>query len=220
MVDTGEITEQIRELRRVHDELGLERDQLNPDPFEQFGDWLQDAIDAKLELPNAMTVATADERGRPSARVTLLKGFDHRGFVFFTNYESRKARDLTANPYAAFVFYWHALGRQVRVEGPVERVSEEETRDYFQSRPPGSQIGAWASPQSRVIPDRDVLEDAVREYQERFSDGEIPVPPHWGGFRLAPEIFEFWKGRPNRLHDRFVYRPDGEGGWAIERIAP
>ncbi len=219
MVEIDEITEELRVMRRVHDETGLRRDQLEDDPFQQFGIWMQDAIDAGLELPNAMTVATADAAGRPSARVTLLKGFDEHGFVFYTNFESRKGQDLAANPYAALVFYWHDLGRQVRIEGPVERVPEEEAVDYFESRPLGSRIGAWASPQSRPIADRSELESLAHDAEARFNGSEVPKPPHWGGYLVVPERIEFWKGRPNRLHDRFVFERDGDG-WKVGRIAP
>lgn len=219
MVEINEITEELRVMRRVHDETGLRRDQLQDDPFQQFGTWMQDAIDAGLELPNAMTVATADAEGRPSARVTLLKGFDADGFVFYTNYQSRKGQDLAVNPHVALVFYWHDLGRQVRVEGRVEPVSEEESVDYFESRPLGSRIGAWASPQSQQIADRSELESLMEQAEERFRSGEVPKPPHWGGYRVIPERIEFWKGRPNRLHDRFVFEPDGDG-WKVIRIAP
>lgn len=192
---------------------------LDPDPLVQFARWMQDAIDADEHLPTAMTVATVDLDGRPSARITLLKGVDEEGFVFFSNYESRKGQQMEANRHAALVFYWGGLGRQVRVEGRIERTSREESADYFATRSRGSQIGAWASPQSRVISDRSELEALVEEVERRFEGKEVPLPPHWGGFRLRPEMIEFWKGRPSRLHDRIRYSRKSEE-WLRERLAP
>ncbi len=200
--------------------MGIDAGDLLDDPLVQFERWMQEAIDAGVHLPNAMTVATVDQDGRPSARITLLKGIDEEGFVFFSNYESRKGRQLQGNPNAAFVFYWGELGRQVRVEGQVERVSESESADYFATRSRGSQLGAWASPQSQVIADRAELEALVESVRERFAGDDIPLPPHWGGFRLRPTMVEFWVGRPSRLHDRFRYTKRHDGEWLHERLAP
>lgn len=190
------------------------------DPIKQFQLWLDDAIAAKLPLPEAMNLATATPEGRPSARVVLLKQVDPDGFVFFTNYHSAKAVELESNPYAALVFYWSPLERQVRVEGKVERTSAEESELYFRTRPRESQIGAWASPQSSVIPTREVLEQRARELEEYYRDREVECPGHWGGYRLRPDKIEFWKGRPGRLHDRILYELMSDGSWAIKRLAP
>lgn len=189
------------------------------DPIELFHEWFAAARQAGIYLPEAMTVATATPQGVPSARMMLLKGVDQRGFVFFTNYESRKGDELGANPRAALVFHWGVLERQVRVEGAVVRLGAEESEAYFRSRPRGSRIGAWASRQSRVLPDRKELEARVREHERRFGGGEIPLPPFWGGFRLVPERLEFWQGRTNRLHDRLVFERVGDG-WRTDRLYP
>lgn len=199
---------------------GLSEADADADPLRQFEKWFQQALAANLPEPNAMTLATATSDGRPSARVVLLKAFDASGFAFFTNYEGRKGRDLTENPHAALLFFWAELQRQVRIEGTVTRVSEAESDDYFRSRPLGSRLGAWASPQSEVIPNREILEARVREMAQRYPDGEVPRPPFWGGFRVRPLTLEFWQGRPDRLHDRLRYRRDPAGGWCIERLAP
>lgn len=206
-------------IRREYERVGLSEDELAADPVDQFRLWLEQvqAVDP-IEL-TAMTLATADREGRPSARVVLLKGVDERGFVFYTNYESRKAREMAENPRAALVFYWAVLDRQVRVEGTVERTTREESEAYFASRPLGSRLGAWASPQSRVIPGREDLERRVREAEARFGQ-EVPLPDTWGGFRLRHEVVEFWQGRLSRLHDRLCYVRLPEGGWRIERLAP
>lgn len=196
----------------------LHRGDLHPDPIEQFRKWFVEAVETISHLPEAMTLATADERGRPSARLLLLKGVDGAGFTFFTNYDSRKAVELSANPYAALVFWWPPLEKQVRIEGAVQLVSEEESDLYFATRPRGSQLGAWASNQSGTISE-DVLEKQLAEAELRYQDRPVPRPPHWGGFRLIPEMIEFWQGRPNRLHDRFRYRRE-DGNWIIERLAP
>ena len=198
---------------------GLDETLIDRDPINQFQSWLKDAVEAQLPLPEAMTLATATPDGRPSARMVLLKQVDHDGFVFFTNYLSAKAHQLDANPYASLVFYWPQLERQVRVEGSVVRTSEEESREYFRSRPRESQIGAWASAQSEPIPGRDVLEERARELEALYCDREIDCPEHWGGYRLKPELIEFWKGRVGRLHDRILYQRDS-GGWSITRLAP
>lgn len=197
----------------------LDEAHVDADPIVQFGHWFADAETADLIEPTAMTLATADAGGRPSARMVLLKGFDQRGFVFYTNYGSRKADELAGNPSAALVFWWPSLQRQVRVEGIVERVTREESEAYFRTRPLGSQLGAWASAQSQVIAGRAELERRLEELEARYGDGEVPLPPFWGGYRVHPEVIEFWQNRPNRLHDRLRYRrvPDG---WTIERLSP
>ena len=186
----------------------------------QFAVWFADAAAFGLPEPNAMVVATADPSGRPSARTVLLKEYDARGFVFFTNYESRKGTELAANAYASLVFPWFPMQRQVLVSGAVERVTRPETEAYFASRPRGSQLGAWASPQSRVVPDRAAVDAGMSAAVERFGDGPVPPPPHWGGFRVRPETVEFWQGRSSRLHDRLRYRHTEERGWIVERLAP
>ncbi len=208
------------EMRRDYTERGalLEKD-LAATWTEQFRIWFADAVAAGLPEPNAMVVATADAAGRPSARTVLLKGYDDAGFVFYTNYTSRKGAEAAANPYASLVFPWHPMQRQVIVAGRVERVSRAETEAYFATRPRGSQLGAWASPQSKVLPDRAAVDAGLAAVTERFGDGPVPAPPHWGGLRVIPETVEFWQGRSNRLHDRLRYRRDG-ADWVIERLAP
>ena len=198
---------------------GLDEKVIDRDPIRQFQSWLNDAIAAKLPLPEAMTLATASPDGKPSARMVLLKQVDHDGFVFYTNYRSAKAAQLDANPYAALVFYWAQLDRQVRVEGSVTRTSPEESRDYFRTRPRESQIGAWASEQSETISGREVLEQRALELETQYCDREIDCPEHWGGYRLNPERIEFWKSRIGRLHDRILYQRTN-GGWSISRLAP
>jgi pyridoxamine 5'-phosphate oxidase len=211
-----------KDLSLVRDEYtraGLTEADADENPIVQFNRWFDDAVAADLLHPNAMTLATVDEGGRPSARVVLLKGVDERGFVFFTNYDSRKGRELAANPIAALVFYWAALERQVRVDGTVAMVTDEESDEYFATRPYGSQIGAWASEQSAVIASREVLEARARELEARYADGNVPRPARWGGYRVAPVAIEFWQGRPNRLHDRLRYRLEG-GAWTRDRLSP
>src|SRR5829696_8969379 len=198
---------------------GLDENLINRDPIKQFQAWLADAMDAKLPLPEAMTLATATPDGRPSARMVLLKQVDHEGFVFFTNYRSVKAGQLDANPYAALVFYWSQLDRQVRVEGSVTKTSAQESREYFRTRPRESQIGAWASSQSQAISGRDVLEQRTQELETLYCDSEIDCPEYWGGYRLKPERIEFWKSRIGRLHDRILYQREG-ATWTITRLAP
>jgi pyridoxamine 5'-phosphate oxidase len=190
-----------------------------PDPFEQFGRWFADAKSAGIELYDAMALATASRNGRPSVRMVMLRGFDRRGFVFFTNYESPKARDLAENPYAALLFHWARLGRQVRISGRVTRTSREESEAYFRSRPFESQVAALVSPQSQVIPSWEALESAFQAKLAEFAGREVPLPPFWGGFRVEPDWFEFWKAGPYRLHNRVRYTREGEN-WRIELLAP
>jgi pyridoxamine 5'-phosphate oxidase len=206
-------------LRKEYTRAGLAESDANPDPIAQFRRWFDDALAAGLREPNAMTLATATPDGRPSARVVLLKGFDERGFVFYTNYEGRKGEELEENPYCALVFYWAELERQVRVEGRVSRVPKRESDEYFGSRPRGSRLGAWASEQSRPVGGREVLEERLRALEAEYDAREVPRPPFWGGYRVEPEVIEFWQGRENRLHDRLVYRRSG-GGWGRERLQP
>ncbi|HZV05390.1 MAG TPA: pyridoxamine 5'-phosphate oxidase [Gemmataceae bacterium] len=210
----------IPDMRKEYMWGGLSEADMDADPMRQFEMWFQQAQAANLPEPNAMTLATTTPDGKPSARVVLLKMCDASGFAFFTNYDSRKGRELTANPHAALLFFWPELQRQVRIEGTVERVSEAESDAYFRSRPLGSRLGAWASRQSEVIPDREVLEERVREIMQRYPDGEVPRPPHWGGFRVRPLTIEFWQGRPDRLHDRLRYQRVQPDGWRLERLSP
>lgn len=211
--------------RQDYRQAGLRRADVDPDPIVQFARWYRAAEAAGLEEPgleepNAMTLATATAEGRPSARMVLLKGVDKEGFTFFTNYDGRKAGELAANPWAALVFWWAPLARQVRVEGRVGVLPEAESDAYFAQRPRGSQTSAWASPQSQVIPDRTQLVAAQAAVADRFAGQPVPRPPHWGGYRLAPTAVEFWQGRPDRLHDRFLYSRNAEGGWRLDRLAP
>jgi pyridoxamine 5'-phosphate oxidase len=206
--------------RRDYARSSLHEENLDPDPIRQFGLWFDEATKSAVPETNAMTLATCTSDGRPSARIVLLRGVDERGFAFFTNYESRKARELDSNPWAALVFFWHDLERQVRVEGRIERVSAEESDVYFHGRPESSRIGAWASPQSQVIPSREALEERFGDLENRFADGAISRPPNWGGYRLVPDTVEFWQGRPSRLHDRLRYTRRQHGDWLIERLAP
>jgi pyridoxamine 5'-phosphate oxidase len=190
------------------------------DPFNLFGEWLKEAEAQEPNDPNALALATTNKEGQPSIRMVLLKGFDAAGFVFYTNLESRKGRELTENPQAAMLFHWKSLRRQVRIEGGIEGVSDEEADTYFSSRPRGSQIGAWASEQSRPLPSRFELEKRIGEYALKFGLGEVPRPPHWSGFRLVPDYFEFWQDRPFRLHDRETFTRTKDGGWATEKLYP
>jgi pyridoxamine 5'-phosphate oxidase len=207
-------------IRRDYETGALHRRDLDEDPIKQFERWLNDAIAAQQIEPTAMTLATATPDGRPSARIVLLKGVDAAGFVFFTNYLSQKGREIEANPNVELVFFWDKLERTVRVHGTVTRTSREESDAYFRQRPKRSQIGAAASNQSEVVADREMLEKRFAELEKQYEDGAVPTPAHWGGFRVRPETIEFWQGRRSRLHDRFRYRRDASGAWAIERIAP
>ncbi len=210
----------IADLRKEYALAGLRRADLLPDPILQFDKWLQEAVDALVLEPTAMTCATADKRGVPSARTVLLKEINPEGFVFFTNYESRKGRELADNPKCALTIYWKELERQVCIAGEASRVSREISQKYFQSRPVGSQLAAWVSQQTTAIENRGVLEKKLAEVTEKFSGGDIPLAPYWGGYVVAPERIEFWQGRPNRLHDRFLYTKEPEKVWRIERLAP
>jgi len=233
----------IADLRREYKLTGLRRQDLKPDPIAQFQGWFEQAAGARASgrvlkffihlyktlfvrgstaatEVNAMTLATADKQGRPSARVVLLKGVDERGFIFFTNYESRKGQELEENPQAALAFYWADLERQVCVSGEVTRLSPEESEAYFRSRPRGSRLAAWASHQSAVVRDRSELEEKWNNYEKKYGAGEVPKPPFWGGYILRPTRIEFWQGRPDRLHDRFRYTRQGNNAWTIERLAP
>lgn len=198
----------------------LDESAVAADPVTQFAQWFEAARAAGLPEPNAMTLATADAGGAPSARVVLLKGFDAAGFVFFTNYESRKGRDLAANPRACLNFYWQPMERQVRVEGAVERVSRAESEAYFHARPAGAQVGAWVSRQSSVIASRAELERREAEFTAKFAGGGVPLPDFWGGYRVVPRAVEFWQGRPSRLHDRLLYTRTAEGVWRLQRLSP
>lgn len=207
-------------LRREYQGLDLSESEVAKDPVDQFRIWFEQAVDVDAGDASAMTLATADARGRPSARIVLLKAFDERGLTFFTNYGSRKAAEIEENPAAALVFWWRELDRQVRVCGRVERTTFQESAEYFARRPRGSQISAAASPQSRILPNRQALLEAVAEIESSCHDRDVPCPETWGGFRVVPNEFEFWQGRPNRLHDRIRYRRDAEDGWTIDRLAP
>jgi pyridoxamine 5'-phosphate oxidase len=210
----------LADLRKDYALAGLLEKDLARDPFRQFEKWFQEAEAAKVVEPNAMTLATATADGRPAARTVLLKGLDGRGFVFYTNYESRKGRELLANAHATLVFPWLALERQVIVEGTVSQVSREETDAYFHSRPRASQLGAWVSRQSSIIPDRAGLESEMKALEAKYAGATVPLPPHWGGYRVTPTTVEFWQGRRSRLHDRLRYRRGADGGWTVERLAP
>ena len=211
----------LADFRKEYSDRGLKREQMDADPFTQFSQWFDQATAMKVHEPNAMTLATVDENNTPHQRTVLLKSCDAAGFVFFSNYGSRKARHMTQNPQVSLLFPWITLERQVIVHGNVEKISEAESRKYFNSRPRESQIGAWVSNQSEVIASREVLIRRLAEIEEKFADGEIPLPPFWGGYRVGPETIEFWQGGPARLHDRFFYQREcNNDGWKIDRLSP
>lgn len=211
--------ENIQNLRQDYRAAELSEADIDKNPITQFAKWFKDALEAKLYEPNVMTLATADLTGKPSSRILLLKGFDEEGFVFFTNYNSKKGKDLQENPQAAMQFFWPELERQVRIEGIATKTTAEASTAYFHSRPKGSQIGASASPQSMLIPGREILEERVKELTAAYQETEVPRPEHWGGYVLKPEHIEFWQGRPSRLHDRITYT-SVNGVWTINRLAP
>ena len=209
----------IADLRRDYTRDGLTESQAPNEPYALFSTWFAQAVEIESTEANAMMLASVDAQGQPHLRTLLLKGFDERGFVFFTNYQSAKGEQLAAQPLAAMTFWWHDLERQVRIEGQIERVSSEESDVYFHSRPAGSRLGAWASPQSQVIAGREVLEDRLQALEVQYAEEQPPRPPHWGGYRLVPSLIEFWQGRSSRLHDRLRYRLES-GQWVRERLAP
>ncbi|MFT3979467.1 MAG: pyridoxamine 5'-phosphate oxidase [Ferruginibacter sp.] len=210
----------VADIRKEYRQKMLSEQDVAGDPFTQFDRWWADALASEIDEVNAMTLATAGADGRPSARIVLLKGYDVNGFVFFTNYNSHKALQVKENPFVSLCFFWKELERQVRIEGTIEKLPAADSDAYFQSRPAGSRIGAWASPQSNVIASRDEIENNVKKLEEKYASGNIERPPHWGGYLVKPVLVEFWQGRPSRLHDRIQYTIAEEGGWIIERLAP
>jgi pyridoxamine 5'-phosphate oxidase len=214
------IQEHIEKLRRDYSGKLFDESMVDPDPFNQFEKWFEDAVKAEISDPHAMVIATVSEDRNPSARVVLLRGFESKGFVFYTNYRSHKGNDILRNPNVAAVFYWNGLDRQVRIEGVVEKVDAKNSDDYFHSRPRESQLAAWASNQSKVIAGREELEKMFKEYENKFAGQAVPRPDNWGGFRIMPVNYEFWQGRPSRLHDRISYQRDKAGKWEIRRLAP
>jgi pyridoxamine 5'-phosphate oxidase len=210
----------IADLRKDYTIQDLNEKEIDKNPFIQFKIWFDQSVAAQLPEPNAMTLATCTPDGKPSARMVLLKDFDERGFVLFTNYNSQKGQEISVNPHAALVFWWAELERQVRITGSVEKISAEQSDDYFEVRPPYSRLGAWASNQSEVIAGREILEAQLEELQRKYEHQEVPRPPHWGGFRVIPQEIEFWQGRTSRLHDRLLYTYVDDGGWKIERLSP
>lgn len=210
----------LADLRQNYSKGGLLKKDAQINPFQQFHKWFHEAIESEILEPNAMALATINGEGKPVARIVLLKNLDEQGFVFFSNYSSQKGQNLADNPWASLVFWWGELERQVRVEGKVEKITDSESDQYFNSRPLGSQLGAWASPQSQVIPNRKFLEHRLEEFTKKYQDQLIPRPANWGGYRVIPHLVEFWQGRQNRLHDRLCYRLNEHGQWQIDRLAP
>jgi pyridoxamine 5'-phosphate oxidase len=210
----------VSKMRKEYTRAELDESTVHPDPFVQFRAWFDAALKADFEEPNAMTLSTVASSGKPSSRMVLLKSYDEQGFVFFTNYNSQKGQELAQNPRAALLFWWDKMDRQIQVEGEVEKISEQESSEYFNSRPRGSQLGAWVSNQSAVIAGREVLVNRIEQLSKEYEGREIPRPPYWGGYRVKPLVFEFWQGRPNRLHDRLQYRKLADGSWIIERLSP
>ncbi len=208
------------DIRKVYAMHELDEKEVMSSPFQQFNIWWDDVLRSDIDEPNAMVLATADAKGVVEARTVLLKGFDEQGFVFFTNYHSTKGTHLAENPHCSLLFFWKELERQVRITGKAYKISSEETSSYFLSRPEGSRVGAWASPQSKIVPDKKWLEDQFEFFTRKFSDGNIDCPAHWGGYRVVAEKIEFWQGRPNRMHDRIQYRRENNESWIIERLAP
>ena len=208
----------IADIRKDYSQQSFSENEADTNPIQQFAQWWNEAVASEIDEVNAMTLATADAGGKPSARIVLLKDFDEKGFVFFTNYESQKGKELLANPHACLVFFWKELERQVRIEGVAEKISAAESDEYFFSRPAGSRIGAWASPQSSVINNRNILDENVKKFENEFGEN-IPRPPHWGGYRVAPSLIEFWQGRSNWLHDRIRYKKE-DRCWKMDRLAP
>jgi pyridoxamine 5'-phosphate oxidase len=214
------VNDDIARLRMNYERGELEEASASANPFTQFGHWFEQARAAGVREPHAMTLATADANGQPSARTVLLRGWDERGFVFYTNYGSRKGHEIDANPLAALLFFWSALERQIRIEGRIEQADAAESDAYFASRPRGHRLSAWASPQSAVVSDRAALDARMHEYETKYPGDDVPRPPFWGGYRVVPVHFEFWQGRPNRVHDRIVYDRDANDAWPMVRLAP
>jgi pyridoxamine 5'-phosphate oxidase len=215
------MSQRIADLRKEYTLTGLHEKDVSEDPLKQFKRWFDEALASGLPEPNAMHISTVDENNRPSSRIVLLKELDQEGFVFYTNYHSRKGRHMALNPYVTLTFFWVELERQVRIEGRAEKVSEQESDDYFNIRPRGSQIGAWVSHQSEQLPNRDILQEKQAAYEQQFADTSVPRPPHWGGYRVVPDRIEFWQGRPSRLHDRIQYDLNpADGLWTISRLSP
>ena len=219
-LQTKSIRQLIANFRTEYISKGIKKSDLKSNPIDQFENWFNDAVKNKLPDPNIMTLSTATAEGKPSGRIMLLKGFDERGFIFFTNYDSRKASELTENSFAALTFLWLELYRQVRIEGIVKKVSDKESDEYFSSRPRGSQISAWVSSQSKPVSDRTELEIKVDEIEKKFKGKPVPRPENWGGFYVSPELIEFWQGRANRLHDRILYKLESDAIWKMERLSP